>query len=42
MNGYDEIGDRISDQTEATYKAAEVSMNATLMSSSAIIESQEK
>ena len=39
---YDEIGDRISDQTEATYKAAEVSMNATLMSSSAIIESQEK
>lgn len=42
MNGYDEIGDRISDQTEATYKAAEVNMNATLMSSSAIIESQEK
>ena len=42
MSGYDEIGDRISDQTEATYKAAEASMNATVMSSSAIIESQEK
>lgn len=42
MSGYDEIGDRISDQTEATYKSAELNMNATVMSSSAIIESQEK
>lgn len=41
-SGYDEIGDRISDQTEATYKAAEINMNATVMSSSAVIESQEK
>ena len=42
MSGYDEIGDRISDQTEATYKAAEATMNATIVSSSAVIESQEK